>query len=613
MAKQSKAESILAAAFGYARRGWRVVPLNGKVPLVKEWTVAASIDIDTISAWFQEFPEANIGIATGEQSGVFVLDVDGEQGEATIKDMESTFGKLPETYEVETSRGRHLYFLQPSGIKTKSQASGQIGPKLDVRGDGGQVVAPPSIHPETKKRYSILRDVEVAIAPDWLLKLVSIAHRKNLSDSLIPEKISKGNRNAAMTRIAGQLRRNGANASEMLAFMLQSNKLRFSPQLSETEIVTIAQSIAKKDPARCLVDGKTNDAEFVVSNASEGRDEPTTWRWPLFLPRGMLVGWGGDPGLGKSTMAYTVAAAVSKGAALPGDDGLERYETANVVILSAEDDKNKTIKPRLRVAGADMERVKIISALTNGAAPVSFPQHLMQLTELVRETQAQLVLIDPLDAFLGEDIDSHKNAEVRRAIMPLAQIAETMNATIIILGHLNKSSQNSVMYRFGGSIAFTAAPRACFAFARSEDGEKTHRIFACVKTNVGRMPPSLKFEIVEQQVEGIGGVAKVHWLGESTETAESVLAAATNGNAKHGALNEAKVFLREMLREGPRLSKEIEKECVEQGICKGRTLKSARLEVTSVHRLGREWYVALKGFDWGEWRREPGEDEPPDF
>ena len=605
----AKIQTIVNAAFEYARRGWRVVPLNGKIPLIKEWTANASTDIDIIGAWFHEFPEANVGIATGEQSGVFVLDVDGEQGEVSLRDIETTFGKLPETYEVETSRGRHLYFLQPTGTRTKSQASGEIGAKLDVRGDGGQVVAPPSVHPETKKRYSVLRNVEVAPAPKWLLDLVSVVRRKSLTDNLIPEKIRKGNRNAEMTRIAGKLRRQGANAAEMLAFMQQANKQRFSPQLSENELVTIAQSIAKKDPARCLVDGKTNDAEFVVSAASEGKDEPITWRWPLRLPRSMLVGWGGDPGLGKSTLAYTIAAAISKGDALPGDDGLEKYEPSTVVILSAEDDKNKTIKPRLRVAGADMERVKIISALTNGASPVSFPQHLTQLTELVRETQATLVLIDPLDAFLGEDVDSHKNAEVRRAIMPLAQIAENMNCTIIILGHLNKSSQSSAMYRFGGSIAFTAAPRACFAFARSEDGEKAHCIFACVKTNVGRMPPSLKYEIVEEQVSGIGGVAKIHWLGESTETAESVLAQQPNGNGHRGALGEAKDFLREALKGGPRLSKEVDAECLEQGVCKGRTLKAARGETTSVHKVGRSWYVALKGFDWGDWQREPGEDE----
>jgi len=164
--------------------------------------------------------------------------------------------------------------------------------------------------------------------------------------------------------------------------------------------------------------------------------------------------------------------------------------------LSAEDDKEKTIQPRLRVAGANMERVKIISALTATLQPVSFPAHFAQLAEIIRETEAALVVIDPLDAFLGEDIDSHKNTEVRRAVMPLAQMAGQMNCTIITLGHLNKSSQSSVMYRFGGSIAYTAAPRACFAFARSEDGTNGHCIFSCVKTNVGKMPKSLALRLV---------------------------------------------------------------------------------------------------------------------
>jgi len=617
-------QTILEAALYYAQRGWRVVPLSerdrdkkivprpGKVPIIAEWPVNASTDFDTIHDWFREYPFANVGIATGEKSGIFVLDVDGEQGEASLIDLETTFGKLPQTYEVETSRGRHLYFAQPLGVRTKSSASEtEIGLKLDVRGDGGQVVAPPSIHPETKKQYKVKRDVAPAPAPKWLLDLVNAARQnRRLTDNLIPDKVKKGSRNAEMTRIAGKLRRQGSTAAEMLAFMKQANTDRFFPPLKDSDLVTIANSIAKKDPARVLIDGRLNEAEFVISLASEGKDEPTTWRWPLFLPRGMLIGWGGDPGLGKSTMAYTVAAAISKGDALPGDDGLEKYEPSNVIILSAEDDINKTIRPRLRVAGADMKHIKIIAALTNVSQPVSFPQHLTQLAEIVRESSASLVIIDPLDAFLGEDIDSHKNAEVRRAIMPLAQIAESTNATVLILGHLNKSSNSSVMYRFGGSIAFTAAPRACFAFAPSEDGTEGHRIFACVKTNVGKMPKSWKYEIVDQHVEGIGGVAKIHWLDQSEETAESVLS--SNGNSKHTSLQDAKDFLRETLKDGPRLSTEIDKECIENGICKGRTLKAARKEVAKSWKVGLVWYTALKGFDFSTWKeglREPGEDD----
>ncbi len=607
MAKQL---SIVDVALGYAQRGWRVVPLSGKVPLIKEWTANASVDVDVIHDWFREYPDANIGIATGEKSGIFVLDVDGEKGESSLIDLETTFGKLPQTYEVETSRGRHLYFAQPAGIRTKSQASGEIGSKLDVRGDGGQVVAPPSIHPETKRQYKIRREMQPAVAPKWLLDLVNVAHRKAaLNDNQIPEKVRSGKRNAEMTRIAGKLRRIGLQPEEMYRAMLQINMDRFIPPLKDDEVRTIAKSIGAKDPARVLVDGRLNEAEFVVSAASDGKDEPTTWRWPLFLPRGMLIGWGGDPGLGKSTMAYTVAAALSRGELLPGDDGLEQYEPSNVIILSAEDDINKTIKPRLRVAGADMKYVRIISALTSVAQPVSFPQHLMQFAEIIRETHATLAIIDPLDAFLGEDIDSHKNAEVRRAIMPLAQIAENTDATIIMLGHLNKATQASTMYRFGGSIAFTAAPRACFAFARSEDGTVGHCIFACVKTNIGRMPKSLMYEIVEQQVEGVGGVAKIHWLGETEETAESALSG--NGSGKSGALQAAKDYLREALKDGPQLSALIEKECLEQGICKTMTLKSARKEITKAWRKDNKWYVALKIFDWSTWRqeREPGEDE----
>ena len=611
--------SVLDAALLYAQRGWRVMPLRGKIPLLKDWTKVATTDVDTIHEWFHgDYADCNVGIATGEQSGIFVLDVDGEGGEQSYLDLEATWGKLPQTYEVKTGRGRQLYFLQPFGVHTKTQASGELGLKLDIRGDGGQVVAPPSVHPETHTKYLVINDCVPATAPKWLIDLITKDSQRTASANTgeIPERIGKNARNATLTSIAGRMRRIGLTSDEMFHALREINTQRCVPALKENEIATICKSVGRYPPGRVFADGSLNDAEFCVTDASEGKDMPITWRWPLYLPKGMLVGWGGDPGQGKSTMAYTLAAYVSAGRKLPGDDGLEDYEPQNVIVLSAEDDRDKTIKPRLRIAGADMSRIKIVSALTKTTQPISFPRHLTQLAELIRETKAGLVMIDPLDSFLGEDVDSHKNADVRRAVMPLVQIAESTNCTMLVLGHLNKAAQSSAIYRFGGSIAFIAAARAAFSFADSETSteDDARHVMACVKTNVGKKPKSLLYRIADQHVEGVGSVAKIEFLGESSETAASTLAPAVNGNGKDKrsaqTRRDVEEFLRRELADGPRLSKDIMREFKRASICSERTFDTMRNDFSTTKKCGQRWFVGLKGCDFSDcYARQPGEDD----
>ncbi|MEI6502612.1 MAG: bifunctional DNA primase/polymerase [Armatimonadota bacterium] len=141
---------LLEAALDYAARGWAVHPCKGKLPRINDWPNAASTDSEIISGWWAQWPTANIGIATGARSGIVVLDVDidpdkGIDGEASLAALEAKYGPSPETRQVRTGRGgRHLYFKHP-GHLVQTRA-GSLGPGLDVRGDGGLVIAPPSVH-----------------------------------------------------------------------------------------------------------------------------------------------------------------------------------------------------------------------------------------------------------------------------------------------------------------------------------------------------------------------------------------------------------------------------------------------------------------------------------
>jgi len=171
--------SNLPHALDYAQRGWRVVRTDTgrKYPTMKNWQDNATTDLARIEHWYTQYPSSNICIATGEESNLFVLDVDGEAGESTLFDLQRTYSQLPLTYTVSTrSGGLHYYFTWEGIDFPLGNSAGKLGTGLDTRGSGGQVVAPPSYavadHKGPEGFYSVLRDVPAVPAPEWLLALL---------------------------------------------------------------------------------------------------------------------------------------------------------------------------------------------------------------------------------------------------------------------------------------------------------------------------------------------------------------------------------------------------------------------------------------------------------
>jgi hypothetical protein len=163
------------AALKLARAGVAVFPVKprDKIPLTGHGCLDATSDDERVRAWWDQWPDANIGLATGSKSGVWVLDIDGEEGEASLRDLEHRLGALPATVVAITGGGgRHLFFRLPDldEAPTVKNSAGQVGAGLDVRGEGGYVVAPPSIHPSSKRYcWSVDSALEFADAPVWLL------------------------------------------------------------------------------------------------------------------------------------------------------------------------------------------------------------------------------------------------------------------------------------------------------------------------------------------------------------------------------------------------------------------------------------------------------------
>lgn len=249
-------DACRAAALSYAQRGWSVVPIEpaGKRPLLP-WTElqtrrAAAAEIER---WFARWPEANVGIVTGAISGLLVLDVDpAHGGGASLEDWRAVHGPLPATVEARTGGGgRHLYFRHP-GEPIPNRVG--VAPGIDIRADGGCVVAPPSLH-ASGKRYTWVPDHapdEIDLAPPtaWLLALVRPEHTHPGHPlvhwrTLVRTGVEAGSRNSTLASLAGHLLWHGVDAQVVLELLLAWNQARCRPPLAETEVAQVVASIAR--------------------------------------------------------------------------------------------------------------------------------------------------------------------------------------------------------------------------------------------------------------------------------------------------------------------------------------------------------------------------------
>jgi hypothetical protein len=233
---------MLAAALAYAEAGLQVFPLRPrtKVPATVDGLKAATRDPDVILNWWKRWPDANLGIRTGAESGLVVLDVDAQHGGGkTLAGLEQQHGKLPRPHSLTGGGGSHYLFTHP-GDEVRNSA-GVLGHGLDVRGDGGYIVAPPSIH-ENGRRYKQLRPfVELEPMPAWLVE--DAAKRRNGHAEPVAELIPQGQRRATMLSLAGTLRRRGLSETEIYATLATVNAERGNPPLPDQELRALARDV----------------------------------------------------------------------------------------------------------------------------------------------------------------------------------------------------------------------------------------------------------------------------------------------------------------------------------------------------------------------------------
>lgn len=324
----------------------------------------------------------------------------------------------------------------------------------------------------------------------------------------------------------------------------------------------------------------------VVVRLSEVKPESVRWLWRGRFPLGRLSEVSGDPGLGKSTLLYDLAARVTRGDVMP--DGSPGVGPAGVLILSAEDDLASVIRPRLEAAGADLDRVGV-PRLRDADGELREPT-LADLGELEwagRELGALLVIVDPLMDYLPRDVDAHRDQDVRRPLAWLRALAERLGAAVVVVRHLNKSQSGSPLYRPGGSIGITATMRAGHLLAADPAGGAL--VFAPTKSSLAPTPKPLRLRLVADPGSTF---ARVQWEGPCEHSAESLLAPPPLPE-RRGERDRAEEFLRELLAHGAVPAKEAERAAEEAGIS-ARTLARARRSLgVAARKLPTHWEWAL--------------------
>lgn len=312
---------------------------------------------------------------------------------------------------------------------------------------------------------------------------------------------------------------------------------------------------------------------------SEVQQTEVDWLWYPYIPFGKLTIIQGNPGEGKTFFAMQLAAACTNRKFLPQ---MEPFEPFNMIFQTAEDGLGDTVKPRLLSAEANLERVLVIDDADN---PLTLADE--RIENAIRENNARLVIIDPLQAFLGANVDMNRANEVRPIFRRLAEVAQSTSCAIVMIGHLNKASGSQSTYRGLGSIDITAVVRSLL-FIGKVRSDPTTRVIVHEKSSLALPGQSLAFSLGDEK--------GFRWIGAYDISAEDLLAGG-EGSKTELKQEQAVKLIEEFLSEGRKVSiAEINKEATERGISE-RTVRLARNSMgdkIASERQGKDWWIWFK-------------------
>ena len=482
----------LESALKYASFGFHVFPLNGKTPAIPKerggkGVLDATRDEETIRNWWTEYPDAAVGIACGA-SGIVVVDVDPRNGgNDSAQRLQSDLGlRLAEAtgLVVRTGGGGwHFYFKAPAeAIKGGSH---KLGPGIDLQAGNKYVVAPGS------NGYEFIQQGKMAALPDLILERVKVHQEevRALTDDKTVIRDGEG-RHRFLVSTAGKLRSQGFSADEIYMLLSQVNKNRILPPKDDRQIRQIAESVGKnyrpdQQIGKSIHRIKPQPIHLV-------KDEKFEWLFMPYMARKTLTICQGLPGDGKTSVMVAWAAELTR-------------QGHNVLFCTAEDSLGATLKPRFLANAGVPERFYATDELFTLAEPQT-------LADALEQTRASMVVIDPIQAYMGAGTDMYRANAVRAVLSPLVGIANRYNAGIVLIAHEGKDQSQKLMLRSVGSIDFSGAARNVLSIKKDPQNTK-RRLLIHAKTNLYRLGPTLIFQTDDND--------KIEWLGESPITAET--------------------------------------------------------------------------------------------
>ncbi|HYF15049.1 MAG TPA: AAA family ATPase [Phycisphaerales bacterium] len=336
---------------------------------------------------------------------------------------------------------------------------------------------------------------------------------------------------------------------------------------------------------------------LVLINAATVEPEPLEWLWLGWFPLRKLTLLTADPGVGKSTLLVDVAARITRGGPMP--DGSKLARPGSVIFFCAEDGLADTVRPRLGAAGADLRRVLFCPGVCEAGSEDGSSVRTFDLerdaarleNSLAANPDCVMVVIDPITAFLGRT-DAHKNADVRKVLQPLVDLAAKRGVAVVMISHLNKAAGASPLHRNMGSVAFAAVARVMLVLGK-DPTDPNRRLLVRAKSNTGADQGGIAFRLVGDP-EGSAGT-RIVWEGSVNTTAEELLGGQTApAECSRVERDEAKAWLGEALANGPVPSSQIKRAATEDGHSWG-TIRRAKEELGVEAIKGDRWSWALPG------------------
>lgn len=291
--------------------------------------------------------------------------------------------------------------------------------------------------------------------------------------------------------------------------------------------------------------------------------EEVKWLWYPYIPAGKVTILQGDPGNGKTHFALQVASAVTTECKFP--TGTSDIKGGNIIFQTAEDGLGDTIKPRLIKAGADAKKVFVIKDTDCTLSLID-----SRIEEAINEKKARLLIIDPLQAYLGDDVDMHRANDIRPIMHKLSDVAERTGCAIMLIGHMNKDSKSQKgIYKGLGSIDIVAAARSVLLLGR-DPKNKNIRAVVPVKSSLAPEAKAVAFELNRD--------TGFKWLGESELTERDLLSASKEDKKEISVLEKAKKYILELLEDGDILVKEAVEILTDEGFSES-TIRRAREEL----------------------------------